>query len=163
MKPWVISACTALSLSHAAISAPASVMKPDTIRFDERLVDAQQRLDDVCESLTLRQIEPVQIPGVAVQTQLDCQGLEMAGAERLAEFVYGDGQLYMVWVLVDAEELDGLASSMAQVYGAPSHSSDVFSAFTQHRTALRRDVPEILFYAPVASAQFEGWFSQQSQ
>lgn len=153
-------ALAAALMTSTAFADQVSVTRPETINFDESLAEAQQRLHKHCDSVEVRAIEPVEIPGISTQSQIDCEGFDMAGRKRLAEFVYGDGKLYFVWVLVEPEELDGIEKAMVKEYGSPKYVSTDFSAFTEERTALRKDVPEFLFYAPIASAEFEAWFSQ---
>jgi len=152
-----------LLLSSGTLSAEAerlNVAQPDSIKFGQQLSISEQALDNLCDTMSIREIKPAQIPGVLKrQMQLDCYGFMMAGKKRLAEFVYKDEQLLLVWILVDKQELPEIENAMVEMYGKAKYQSSAFSAFAEHRIALRKDIPEFLFYAPEASAQFEAWFS----
>ena len=136
----------------------SSVTKPGHMVFSQSPTEVKRQLSGRCERLSEQSIDPVQIPGAQSQSQLDCHGHQYAGKPRLAEYVFRDQQLYLSWILVEATELDELESRMRDEYGQPDHSTQVFSAWTSHRTALRKDIPEVLFYAPAASEQFNAWF-----
>jgi len=166
MNRTFISLCILLFATTAQASEPStvkeSIVQPAIITFGEQLQTLQQTLMPYCDKISVREIKPAQIPGVKHrQMQLDCNGFEMAGKKRLAEFVFKDDLLLLVWILVEKQELAKLESAMNHTYGQALFQSSAFSAYPEHRTALRKDVPEILFYSYEASAQFEAWFSSQ--
>lgn len=140
-----------------------TITQPKVIHFGASMATMQAKLEKVCQSMDIKTIEPPQIPNAQKQTQLDCQGFKFAGKERLAEFVFKDDTLILTWVLVEANELTQLQQHMSQKYGQAQHQNALFSAYPAHRTALRKDMPEILFYAEDAAAQFEAWFQSASQ
>ena len=144
--------------SGATAGEAVTVTKPGHMVFSQTPTEVKRQLSGRCERLSEQSIDPVQIPGAQSQSQLDCHGHQYAGKPRLAEYVFRNQQLYLSWILVEATELDELESRMRDEYGQPDHSTQVFSAWTSHRTALRKDIPEVLFYAPAASEQFNAWF-----
>ena len=108
---------------------------------------------------TTKLIKPPQIPGTKNrQIKLDCHGFDFAGNKRLAEFVFKDDELFLVWILVDATDLEFLKKQINLKYSYATFNNSLFAAYTPHNTALRKDVPEVLFYAPEAAKQFEMWF-----
>lgn len=145
--------------SQANENDALTIIKPNNISFGQKLDVATNMLKSLCKKLTSLEIKPAQIPNTKIrQIQLDCHGYNYAGKERLAEFVFKDDELFLVWILVNRNELASLEKSMLKKYNNANYNNDLFAGFTQHNTALRKDIPEVLFYAPQASEQFEMWF-----
>ena len=160
MKLQLIIAITGLSLSCLGHAAPKTPIKtPELIAFGQSVKSIKNKLKNACEHLKIQSIDPPEIPGtINTQTQLDCHGFEFAGKHRLAEFVFKDDALFLTWILIEADEIEMMEHNMKLTYGAAKYQNPTFSAFTQQRTALRKDVPELLFYSEEAAPQFEGWF-----
>lgn len=138
-------------------------LKPDLVYFPAKYESLQDELSQHCTSLESRKIEPAEIPDTKFsQVQLDCQGFQYEGKSRLAEFVFRDGLLVLVWILTDKSEEVSLEKKLIAEYGKPSHQSAGFTAFTSKHSALRKDKPEVLFYSPAVAPLFEAWFSNQS-
>jgi hypothetical protein len=147
----------ATSLIYAG--KPDSIKQPDSIKFGQSVNAIKSKLTSACEKINLHDINPPELPGtVNSQTQLDCHGFEFAGKKRLAEFVFKDDQLFLTWVLIDAQDIKTIEKQMNHAYGSAVFENPIFSAFTHHHTAIRKDVPEVLFYSKAAAPQFEAWF-----
>jgi len=117
-------------------------------------------LAQMCESQERRVLDPDSLPlAQNSYVQIDCHGFAYLDAPRKAEFVFADGRLTHVWVLVNAEELDRLTQRFEQTHGAADVKAEDFTAWFSARTAVRRDIPEALFYSETASPLFEAWFS----
>ncbi len=139
-------------------------MKPRSIDFDRGLEATRVHLQASCDTLEERKFDPPQLPGTKnAHIQLDCHGFEFEGQERLAEFVFRDGELVLVWILTTAAEEDGLEKKLEASYGPPSYQSKDFTAFTKNRAALRKDVKEVLFYSPSMDQMFQNWFANNVQ
>lgn len=148
---------TLLSVSVLS-AAPAPQPQFD---FGQSLEGMHAHFDQVCETWEVRHFDPPQIPfAQESHAQVDCQGYDHAGAERLAEFVFVDGQLGFVWVLIEEGELAGFAQALDQDQGEPTYTNATFRAYTQARVALRYDVPEFLYYSRTYAPMFEAWFAQ---
>ncbi len=150
----MLSALLALSLNATAFpSAPADFhfgAGPDAHDFAA-----------LCDSHTVRELDPAELPlATTSHVQVDCDGYAYFGAGRLAEFVFADGALTHVWVLVEASDLDPLQARFEAEFGAPDAQAPVFAAFFADRAAVRRDVPEALYYGETAAPLFEAFFSQ---
>ena len=136
-----------------------SITKPKNMVFGQKLDKTKKTLTQLCNRLVSKEIKPAQIPNTKFrQIQLDCHGYKFAGKDRLAEFVFKDDELFLVWILVEQNDIPILESKMLQEYNTAKYNNDLFAAFTSHNTALRKDIPEVLFYAPQAAEQFEMWF-----
>lgn len=115
----------------------------------------------MCFSHTVRELDPATMPlAETSHVQVDCEGFDYFGDERLAEFVFADGALIHVWVLVEEGELDALQAEFEALHGAPDREAPVFAAFFGARAAVRRDPPEALYYGEAAAPAYEAFFSQ---
>jgi hypothetical protein len=151
-----------LAMLSANILAAQAEPLPEAAVFGASVAEIKAGLEGNCTKLSVQPIEPVQIPGVSEQVQLDCEGFDYFGAPRKAEFVFGDDALTFIWVLVGASETDDLIASFKETYGAPSHETADFTAFADGNAAVRTDTPEALYYAPAVADAYRGWFDQQA-
>ncbi len=146
----------------ACATVPADGTRlPDQFTFGATLAEMTPVFDRFCDTHQARDMNVAELP-VAEHShvQVDCQGLDHAGAARLAEFVFADQQLVFTWVLTEASEHEKHLAALRQAYGDPSHSAPAFVAFADHRVALRRDVPEFLFYGDAVAPMYQAWFDQ---
>ncbi|WDI32993.1 hypothetical protein PUV54_07255 [Hyphococcus flavus] len=160
MSTAAMSLCIAIVLSGCATAQ--DVTKPAVLTFGASAADMTAALETHCTEQNLREISPPSMPGVSSQTQIDCEGFSYFGAPRLAEFVFGDDALTLVWILTEKSEEEALIAAFKNAYGAPSHETTMFTAFADDCAAVRKDVPEALYYAPAASDGFQAWFDQQA-
>ena len=116
-------------------------------------------LEGRCTTINIRQIDPPQVPGATTQAQIDCDGYGYFGAPRLAEFVFADDELLLIWILTEKSEEAALIDAFKAEYGEPTHDTDGMTAFANNRAAVRKDVPEALYYsaaiADLVRARFE--------
>ena len=139
-------------------------LKPQSIDFNRGLEESRVYLQTICDTVKERSFNPPQLPGTRQShIQLDCQGMEFEGKDRLVEFVYRDGELVIVWVLTTADEEDMLEDKLKSLYGTPTHQGKDFTAFTRDHVALRKDVKEVLFYSPSIEQMFESWFANSAK
>ena len=135
---------------------------PVTIDFGTDVQRTTKNLEPLCSSQTLHTIEPPEIPEISDQVQIDCEGFEYFGAARRAEFIFGDDALTIIWILIEASETEDLVTSFKETFGEPSHDNSNFTAFANYHAAVRKDVPEALYYAPSVSQAYRGWFDQKN-
>ena len=145
-------------LCASACAADAS--KPDIISFGSSVEAMASSLDPLCSTQTVRDLDPPPVPGIETRTQIDCEGFDYFDAPRLAEFVFLNDELAMVWILVDAEALPQLEEALVQLHGAADVTSEMVDLHTSANAGVRRDVPEALFYSeaiePLVRAQAGG-------
>lgn len=151
-----------LALIIACASPVMAEPVPVAVEFGADLKQTAESLGPLCTSQTVRTIEPPQIPGVSEQVQLDCEGFDYFGAKRKAEFIFGDDALTIIWILIEGSEIDDLVAAFNQSFGEPTHDTSNFTAFADDQSAVRKDVPEALYYAPEVAAAYRGWFDQQA-
>lgn len=158
-KPLAIAGAM-LALTGAAAAGDAT--KPGVINFGASVAAMDKALDNHCEAKTTRETEPF-MPIHAVQHQIDCEGFAYYGAARKAEFVFGDDTLIFVWILTDKSEEADLERAFRDAYGEPTHVSAAFTAFADDHAALRKDIPEALFYSPAIAEQYRAFFDSQTK
>jgi hypothetical protein len=122
--------------------------KPDVIEFGNSVESMESALQGACATKQLRVFDPPKTP-IAKEShqQIDCRGFDFLGAPRLAEFVFIDGKLQLVWILLSDEEKATTVDAMRSVYGTQGHDNSQVIAFPEFRTAWRNEPAEILFYS----------------
>ncbi|TNE53105.1 MAG: hypothetical protein EP341_06265 [Sphingomonadales bacterium] len=161
----ILSLLASAAIAAASPSADASAMdprQPDVIQFGSSAEDMQVTLSNYCEtSMELRVFDPPEIP-IAQEShqQIDCEGFDYLGAPRLAEFVFIDGKLQLVWILLTDQERETTIAAMREVYGSQGQENEQVVAFTENRTAWRNEPAEVLFYseevAPIIEQRLTG-------
>ena len=154
----------ALIATTACATATASDLTlDDNIRFDASLDALRSVFDASCTSWQAVTLDPAELPiAQTSHVQVNCQGFQHAGGSRLAEFVFADDSMAFVWVLIEQDELDGFAADLRGIYGEPTHDTAMFTAFADNNAALRRDIPEFLFYSHSIAPMYRGWFDQMA-
>ena len=139
------------------VSAPVSAgpFMPDVIRWGASTAEMQSALTGKCERMAVRKVDPPFLDNVRAQTQIDCEGFAFRGKPRHSEFVIGDEQLKLVWIMTAPDEDADLRGAMIAEYGLPDHRNKTYDAFVAHRAALRLDKHEVLFYAANAAGDTE--------
>ncbi|PQA88201.1 hypothetical protein CW354_07800 [Marinicaulis flavus] len=155
-----LAAWGALSVIATQAMAGEDSLRPEVIEWGASAADIEKSLEGKCANgFVNRPIDPPFLQNVEdKQVQIDCDGLDFLGAPRWTEFVIGDDRLQMVWVMVDAEDRDTVLKALQNAYGEPSHQTDMFTAFVDHRAAWREEPPEVLFYSGELDAGMRSWF-----
>jgi len=144
----------ALAISCCA-PALAEPFMPGVIRWGASTAEMQAALTGKCERMAVRKIDPPFLDNTKAQTQIDCEGFVFRGKPRHSEFVIGDEQLKLVWIMTAPGEDADLRGAMTAEYGPPDHRNKTYDAFVAHRAALRLDKHEVLFYAANAAGDTE--------
>ena len=121
---------------------------PEVIAFGQSVDALDAALEDICTIKELRNFDPPEIP-IAKEShqQIDCEGFDFLGAPRLAEFVFIDGKLQLVWILLTDEEKAATVDAMRSTYEMQGHDNTQVIAFPEFDTAWRNEPAEILFYS----------------
>lgn len=153
-----------LTLWGASETIQHSVELDDRIVFGASVENMTAVFSDVCTEFTRRDLDPEQLPiAKHSHVQVDCQNFQHRGKGRLAEFVFADGNLVFIWILTEAEEHDKHAEALRAAYGTPTHETESLTAFADHNVALRRDIPEFLYYSPEIAGMYRGWFDSMTK
>ena len=141
----------------------SNVAPPAIAEFGQSLTAMTPKFDSACERYEIRELDPASLPiAQNSHVQVDCDGFRHAGSTRLAEFVFADDSLAFIWVLTGAEEEEALLQQLKARYGQPTHDTALFVAFADDNLALRRDIPELLYYAEAVAPLYRGWFDQSA-
>lgn len=137
-----------------------STVLPAVLNFTATFNAQRDSLEDSCTPLLVESIEEVWLPNVPdEQLQANCFNLHFAGFDRKFEFVYGDGDLEVVWVLTAELEERRVRGLLQADWGPASISNEVWEVFGQGRISLRKDRPEILILSdemiPLYLEEFE--------
>ncbi|MEO0441867.1 MAG: hypothetical protein AAF067_13460 [Pseudomonadota bacterium] len=160
MSAMPVSLIAALALTSAGV-ASETVTKPEVITFGSSVADMQDRLASLCTTITVRTFDPPRMPiAKTSHQQIDCQGFAFMGELRLAEFVFADDQLQLVWILVDADDQDRTIDAMRKAYGSQGLENSMAIAFPEYRTAWRFEPAEVLFYSQDVAPMFEARFGE---
>lgn len=90
------------------------------------------------------------------QLQINCSGLNAFGAPREVEFMFDDGPLGHVWILVEAKELTELRQNLEKVFGSVVYETEVYAVFASGNVALCQSPPEILVAIPNLISEITG-------
>lgn len=162
LLPTLLTSIALLTVAETD-SAPIDVTRPDAIEFGASVDALTAMFESRCDTFDVRELDPASLPiAQSSHVQVDCHGFEHAGSARLAEFVFADDALAFVWILTEASEEADFLAAMQSVYGTPTHATAMFYAFADDHTALRRDIPEFLYYAESIAPMYRGWFDQMS-
>ena len=104
-----------------------------------------------------RQYEGAEAAPFTRQLQINCSGLQFFGAPREVEFLFNDGPLGHVWILVRGEELGELRRPLEKAFGPVMHSTDLDLVFASGTVALRNRPPEVLVATPALVSEITGW------
>ena len=153
---WVPGAIAMLiGLSACSQNAVVDVEKPSAITFEASPDEMLSALEGVCETAELRKIEPVTLPGTTTQQQIDCQGFDYFGSPRKAEFVFRNGELILVWIMLDDADLDRLDAAFVDAFGAADIKGDEIAVFIDDFAAVRHVPAEALYYSPSVASLVE--------
>jgi hypothetical protein len=112
--------------------------------------------------MRVRGIDPPFLTDVRRQVQVDCDGFPFWGSRRRAEFVIGDDSLEMVWIFIEPAEYDAALRAMVEVYGEATARREGIIGFPDHRTGLRAQPSEVLFYSHRQAEEWREWYRQPS-
>jgi hypothetical protein len=91
------------------------------------------------------------------QVQINCSNLDVFGARRDVEFMFNDGPLGHVWILIRAEESSDLRRSLEEAFGPVVYETQSYAVFASGNVALRRDPPEVLVATPNLITEITGF------
>lgn len=155
MKRMVASVVAISALAAFGFAAQPALAqdKPSVAAWGADIGEMREALVPHCtEGLAERRFSPAELPGVQDHRQIDCQGFVFMGAPRTAEFVFAEGKLQMVWILMEASDAERVTAGLRGLFGAPAVDNPGVTAFPAGRAAWRKDKPEVLFYAPQLDA-----------
>lgn len=110
-----------------------------------------------CDSLAEHHYTGAVAAPFTEQTQVDCLGLDVLGARRKVEFLFNDGPLGHLWVLLDSTEVGRIDSLLTGEFGPVVHRSPEYHVYRAGTVALRFAPPEVLVATPTLVAELTGY------
>ena len=132
----------------ACAHADERFARPEVIRLGATVAELERALEGRCTRRRLHNEAPVFLPNVRErQQQIDCDGFQFFGYGRRIEFVFRDGRLVLVWLMVTDAETPAMIDAMTRAYGTPTERNDAYVSFERDRAAWRYRPAEILFWS----------------
>lgn len=91
------------------------------------------------------------------QIQINCSGLDVLGARRDAELMFNDGPLGHVWILIGAEEVGEMQTTLEKTFGPVVYKTESDRVFMSGTVALRLEPPEVLIATPELITALTGY------
>ena len=149
------------TLAFLALALLGAMPNPQTLhrtfRLGARLSDLQPLLAKDCESLEPHHYTGGMAAPFHDQVQVDCHGLNVLGARRKVEFMFNDGPLGHLWVLIEADERPKIREKLERAFGPVVHDTEDYKVFAGGRAALRSDPAEILIANEVMIERLTGY------
>lgn len=130
---------------------------PRTIQLGKSLGTLKPLLSEDCSQMEeLRYTGEMAAP-FKDQIQINCLGLMAFGTRHKAEFMFNDGPLGHVWILVEAEELAEMRRILEESFGPVVYETASYAVFATGNVALRQDPPEVLIATPDLIKEITGY------
>ena len=135
----IAASCAAMAGAAHAIDAPGGVS------IGQSLDSARPLIKDACAETSEQQYTgAMAAPAKEIQTQLNCNGLKVYEGKSKVEYMFNDGVLAFVWLMVEPEILASMELHLIAEYGEIAYENDNYRVFENGVVALRKDPPEIL-------------------
>lgn len=153
MLKSILAAGAVLAATGLAAGPATAQDRPEVAVWGAELAAVRDGLGALCPGgLEERRFDPPEMPGTRDHRQIDCHGFAFMGAPRTAEFVFADGRLQLLWILMEASDEARVTAGLQARFGPPAVDNAGVTAFPAGRAAWRKDKPEVLFYAPQLDA-----------
>jgi len=135
---------------------------PRTIRLGESEATLRPLLSADCGKTERLHYTGEKAAPFTDQVQVNCEALQAFGARRRVEFMFNDGPLGHVWILVRSEEVPSLGETLEKAFGRQVYETKDYRVFASGTVALRRSPPEILVATPEMIARLTGYRGSES-
>jgi len=78
------------------------------------------------------------------QTQINGYGMKVLGKKRKVEFLFNDGPLGHVWILIDEKEIPSITEELESLCGEIIYTKDDKRVFNSGTVAIQSNPPEVL-------------------
>ena len=128
-----------LGSNALAIDAPGGVS------IGQSLEEARPLISEACNATTEQEYRGTEAaPAKEVQTQIDCHGLKIYQRQNKVEYMFNDGVLAFVWLILEPDVLTLMEPQLLAQYGAIAYQNENYRVFENGAVALRNNPPEIL-------------------
>ena len=131
--------------SLAMLGNALAIDAPGGVSIGQSLEDARPLIVDACNATSVQEYRGADAaPAKDVQTQITCHGLKIYQRENTVEYMFNDGVLAFVWLILEPDVLTLMEPQLLAQYGAIAYQNDAYRVFENGAVALRNDPPEIL-------------------
>lgn len=117
---------------------------PTLFEMNQSIDEAQPRTEARCPRTNVVEYTGAMAAPYERQTQIDCFDLVVLGQPRKVEFMFNEGNLEFLWVLLENAELDAVEAQLKDVYGDVVFADGNYKVFAPGGIALRAEPAEIL-------------------
>jgi hypothetical protein len=149
-------AAVLLAIAGGASGEQAAAL-PRTIRIGESEIPLRPLLSADCGKTERLHYTGKKAAPFTDQVQINCEGLEAFGARRRVEFMFNDGPLGHVWILIRPEEVSSLRATLEKSFGRTVYETKEYRVFASGTVALRASPPEVLVATPAMIERITGY------
>ena len=132
---------------------------PSILQFGASFKALKAELEAQCQPMLIKETKPWLPNKPEKQLQVNCFNLNYLGFPRKLEFVFGDDQLELVWILSAKEEEGRIRELLVDYFGPASNVTPDWETFKRGEVYLRKDKPEVL----AVSASLVSHYLKQTQ
>lgn len=133
------------TISVALIGAAHAIDAPGGVSIGQSLDEARPVIKAACTETSEQEYKgAMAAPAKETQTQLNCHGLKAYEGKSKVEYMFNDGTLAFVWLMLEPEILASIELQLIAEYGDIAYANDNYRVFENGVVALRGDPPEIL-------------------
>ncbi len=133
------------TMSVALIGAAHAIDAPGGVFIGQSLDEARPVIEAACTETSEQEYKgAMAAPAKETQTQINCHGLTVYNGASKVEYMFNDGFLAFVWLMLEPEILASIELQLVAEYGDVAYGNDNYRVFKNGEVALRSDPPEIL-------------------
>ena len=137
----ILIAAMSVTLGAAAHAIDA----PGGVSIGQSLTEARPVIEAACAKTSEQEYTgAMAAPAKEIQTQLNCHGLKVYDGESKVEYMFNDGFLAFVWLMLEPDVLASMELQLIAEYGAVRYENENYRVFENGVVALRSEPPEIL-------------------
>ncbi len=129
---------------------------PRAIQIGQPAEALRSLLEEDCERTEELHYTGEMAAPFTAQTQINCFGLAILGAERDVELMFNDGPLGHVWIHIRADEIEAITRALAEEFGPVVFASGLDRVFERGTVAVRSEPPEVLVATPELIRELTG-------
>ncbi|MDH3338322.1 MAG: hypothetical protein OER22_15510 [Gammaproteobacteria bacterium] len=132
------------ALLASTLGAREEGLFPALFDMNQSIDEARPRIEAACARTSVLQYTGAMAAPYEHQTQIDCFDLLVMGKPRKVEFMFNEGYLEFLWILLERAELDVVEAKFREVYGDVVFANGNYKVFADGAIALRSEPAEIL-------------------
>lgn len=145
------------ALLAAASGAGEEGLFPALFEMDQSVDEARPKIEAACARTSVLEYTGAMAAPYHHQTQIDCFDLLVMGKPRKVEFMFNEGRLEFLWILLESAELQTIEATFEETYGDVVFADGNYRVFADGTIALRAEPAEILIGTPELVQEITGY------